>query len=111
MTNLQEAKESEIVSIYVRRWGIELTIKELKGGLHLGQMQVSKQGKRVEKAVTLSVMAYLPLVSMYGREEGIEKEMNIFKLKQRFTAEVFQEQMSRREQRWREKLDRYRLAA
>jgi len=30
-----------ILSIYARRWGVEVTIKELKSGLHLGQMQVT----------------------------------------------------------------------
>lgn len=39
VSNLLEAKVSEILSQYARRWGVEVTIKELKGGLHLGQMQ------------------------------------------------------------------------
>ena len=47
-----------ISSIYARRWGVEVTIKELKSGLHLGQMQVTKEAERVTRSVALSVMAY-----------------------------------------------------
>ena len=37
------ASAGAILSIYARRWGVEVTIKELKSGLHLGQMQVTKE--------------------------------------------------------------------
>ncbi|HXG65531.1 MAG TPA: transposase [Blastocatellia bacterium] len=111
VTNLLEAKVGEILSQYARRWGVELTIKESKGGLHLGQMQVTKRAERVERAVALPVLAYLLLVRLYGREEADEKRFSLLKLKQRFAADVFQEQLSRNEQKWRKKLDKYRLAA
>ena len=111
VTNLLEAKVGETLSQYARRWGVELTIKELKGGLHLGQMQVTKRAERVERAVVLPVLAYLLLVRLYGREESAGKGFSLLKLKQRFAEDVFAEQMSRTEQRWRKKLDKYRLAA
>jgi Transposase DDE domain len=38
VTHLTEASAGEVLSIYARRWGVEVTIKELKSGLHLGQM-------------------------------------------------------------------------
>ena len=94
-----------------RRWAIEVTIKELKAGLHIGQMQVTKDAKRVERSVVLSVVAYLVLVRLYGRKEYVEEGFSIFKLKQRFTAYVYQEQFVRSEQKWREKLNKYRAAA
>lgn len=111
VTNLLEAKTSEILSQYARRWGVEVTIKELKSGLGLGQMQVTKRGERVERAVILSVLAYLLLVQLYGREESDGKGFSLLRLKQRFAEDVFAEQMSRTEQKWRRKLDQYRLAA
>ena len=111
MTNLEGASEGEILSIYMRRWSIELTIKELKGGLHIGQMQVTREAKRVERSVVLSVIAYLVLLRLYGRGQWVKEGFSIFKLKQRFTADVFQEQLNRSEKKWREKLDKYRAAA
>ena len=111
VTNLCGAKEGEILSIYGRRWAIEVTIKELKAGLHIGQMQVTRDAKRVERSVVLSVVAYLVLVRLYGRKEYVEEGFSIFKLKQRFTAYVYQEQFVRSEQKWREKLNKYRAAA
>ena len=39
VTNLLEASAGTILSHYAWRWGVELTIKELKSGLHLGRMQ------------------------------------------------------------------------
>ena len=93
---------------YARRWGIEVTIKELKSGLHLGRMQVTKEKARVARSVALSVLAYLLLVRLYGKEEA---QFSVLKFKQRFVADVFQEQVTRTEARWREKVDKYRLAA
>jgi hypothetical protein len=40
VTNLKGVTASTVLSLYAWRWGVEVTIKELKGGLHLGQMQV-----------------------------------------------------------------------
>jgi hypothetical protein len=111
VTNLEAAKVGEILSIYARRWGVEVTIKELKGAVHLGQMQVTKDPDRVRRSVVLSVVAYLVLVRLYGREKSVQERFSLFDLKQRFTAEVFQEQLNRSEQKWRAKLDQYRAAA
>ncbi len=111
VTNLKGAKVGEILSIYARRWGIEVTIKELKGGLHLGQMRVTKEAERVERSAGLSVMAYLLLVKLYGRDEEVKEGFSLFKMKQRFIADVMQEQLNRSEQKWRRKLEKYRAAA
>ena len=51
----------------------ELTIKELKSGLHLGQTQVTQDKARVTRSVALSVVAYLLLVRLYGGEERLGK--------------------------------------
>ena len=55
--NLSDASAGAICSIYARRWGIELTIQELKSGLHLGQRQVTQDKARVTRSVALSVLA------------------------------------------------------
>src|SRR3712207_7316668 len=86
-----KATASQILSHYARRWGVEVTIKELKGGLHLGRMQVTRDAGRVQRSVTLSVLAYLLIVRLYGKEARSAREYSLFRLKQRFIAEVFQE--------------------
>jgi hypothetical protein len=113
VTNLHgaHAKTGAILSCYARRWDIEITFKELKGGLHLGRMQVTKEAARVERSVLLPVMAYLLLLRLYGREAATRQAVSLFQLKQRFTADVFEEHVNRSEQKWRKKLDQLKLAA
>jgi len=111
VTNLAEATTGTLLSYYHRRWGIEVAFKELKSGLHLGQMQVTKQAHRVEHALLLPVLAYLLLLRLYGAEMRPEVGYPIWQLKQRFLEEVYQEQHHRSEQRWRKKLDQYKAAA
>ena len=62
VTHLTAVSAGGILSIYARRWGVAWTIKALKSGLPLGQMQVTKEAERVGRAVALSVLAYLVLV-------------------------------------------------
>lgn len=112
VTNLTEATTTgTILSHYHRRWGVEVAFKELKSGLHLGQMQVTKEPERVERGLLLPVLAYLLLLRLYGREFSAERGASIWQLKRRFTEEVYQEQYDRSEHRWRKKLDQYRAAA
>jgi Transposase DDE domain len=111
VTNLLDASASVILSHYAVRWGVELTIKELKGGLHLGRMQVSQDADRVERSVVLPVCAYLLLVHLYGNEEGARKDWSLFQLKQRFTEALMQDQMNRVEQKWLRKWRKIKQAA
>ena len=90
---------------------MEVTFKELKNGLHLGRMQVTKDPERVRRAILLPVMAYLLLVRLYGKELEVDQGVTIFQLKQRFSEEVWQEQLNRSETKWRKKLDQLRVAA
>ncbi len=108
VTNLRGVSAGDILSHYARRWGVEVTFKELKSGLHVGQMQVTKEARRVRHSVALPVLAYIVLVRLYAKEEA---HFSVFKFKQRFATEVYQEQLTRTEQKWRTKLDQYRLAA
>jgi hypothetical protein len=108
VTNLTEAHAGPILSLYAWRWGVEVTIKELKSGLHLGQMQVTKEAERVTRSVALSVIASLLLVRLYGPDEALRKEWSLFKLKERFTEDVAQESMARAALRWQRKLKKFK---
>lgn len=111
VTNLNEAKTGDILSHVARRWGIEVTIKELKSGLHLGQMQVTKKPERVRKALLLPLLAYLLLLRLYGRELSPDEGCSLWRLKRRFIDEVYEEQQRRSDERWQKKLDKYKVAA
>lgn len=111
VTHLTEARAGEVLSIDAWRWGIEVTIKELKSGLHLGQMQVTKEAERVTRSVALSVLADLLLVRWYGHDEALSQDWSLFKLKQRFAEEVAQDAVTRTELKWQRKLKQYRHVA
>jgi len=111
VTNLTAAHAGPMRSIYAWRWGVEITIKALKSGLHLGHMQGTKEAERVTRSVALSVIAYLLLVRVYGQEKTRHKEWSLFKLTERLTADVPQEHRRRSELRWQRKLKQLRDVA
>ena len=111
VTNLNEAKTGDLLSPFARRWGLEVTFKELKSGLHLGQMQVTQAPERVRHALLLPILAYLLLLRLYGRELSPTEGFTLWKLKRRFIDEVYQEHQTRSDQRWQKKLDQHRAAA
>ena len=111
VTNLLDVSASVILSQYAIRWAVELTIKELKGGLHLGRMQVSQDAERVERSVVLPVCAYLLLVHLYGRDQAADKGGSLFQLKQRFTEALMQDQVHRVERKWQRKWNGIKDAA
>ena len=111
VTNLTKASAGAVCSIYAWRWGIEVTIKELKSGLPLGQMQVTKQAERVERSVALSVVAYLLLIRLYARDKALAKAWSLFKLKEHFIGEVAQEAVMRTERKWHHKLQQFKRIA
>lgn len=111
VTNLTKASAGAICSIYARRWGIELTIKELKSGLHLGQMQVTTEAERVARSVALPVVAYLLLVRLYGHDTLLTQEWSLFKLKERFIEDIVQAHVTHTELKWQRKLKQLKRAA
>jgi len=111
VTNLPEASTCEILSHFARRWMVEVTFKEIKTGLHLGQMQVTKEERRIQRSVVLPVMAYLLLLRLYGSELEPGQSASLFALKQRFIEEAYQEQLDRTESRFKQKLERLKRAA
>jgi hypothetical protein len=111
VTNLLEVKAGTVLSLYAWRWGVEVTIKELKGGLHLGQMQVTSDKDRVKRSVALPVCAYLLLVRLYGQEASLSGPWSLFRLKQRFMVDMANAQCDRIEAKWQRKLLKFKEAA
>lgn len=104
-------KAGTVLSLYAWRWGVEVTIKELKGGLHMGQMQVTSDKDRVKRSVALPVCAYLLLVRLYGRDKSLASPWSLFRLKQRFMVDMAKAQCDRIEARWQHKLLKLKAAA
>ena len=111
VTNLPEASTSEILSHFSRRWMVEVTFKELKTGLPLGQMQVTKEERRIQRSIVLPVMAYLLLLRLYGSEIKPGEKASLFVFKQRFIEEAYEEQFDRAETRYKKKLEHHKRAA
>jgi hypothetical protein len=111
VTNLKDVKASTVLSLYAWRWGGEVTRKELKGGLHRGQMQGTRDADRVARSVTLSVCASLLRIRLYGREEASGQPWSLFRLKERFQADLMRQEIDRTERKWQRKLKQYEDAA
>ena len=90
---------------------VEVTFKELKTGLHLGQMQVTKEERRIQRSIVLPVMAYLLLLRLYGSEIKPGEKASLFVFKQRFIEETYEEQFDRAETRYKKKLEHHKRAA
>jgi hypothetical protein len=80
VTHLPEWTPRQVVSIYQKRWAIELVNWELKSGLGLGQHQVSGDEKRSENSVGIAVLAYLFLLRACHHEITPGRAWSIFQL-------------------------------
>jgi hypothetical protein len=95
-TNLPEPVTArEIVGVYLRRWWIELLIKELKGVVGLGQHQITKKVDRVERSVAVAIMAYLLLLTLHAKDITADRPWSAFRLQRAFAWGVIQEQCER----------------
>ena len=74
-------------------------------------MQVTRDADRVARSVVLSVCAYLLLARLYGRDEESGQPWSLFRLKQRFHADLMREEMDRTERKWKHTLKQYQDAA
>jgi hypothetical protein len=74
-------------------------------------MQVTNDKERVTRSVSLSVLAYLLLVCMYGRDESAAKPWSLFKLKERFIGEVAHEAVRHTELKWQRKWKQFKDVA
>ena len=66
---------------------------------------------RVGRSVALSVLAYLVLVRLYGRDAALSQEWSLFKLKERFIGEVAQDAVQRTERKWQRKWKQFKDVA
>jgi hypothetical protein len=104
VTNLPETGTArEIVGVYLRRWGIERLMKELKGVVGLGQHQVTSQADRVERSVTIAIMAYLLRLKLRAKDIPTDRPWSAFRLQRAFAWEVVQAQSERsaRQMAWK----------
>jgi len=92
VTNLLELSGRQVISLYQRRWAIEILFKELKSGLGLGEHQVTKKLPRIEKSLGIALIAYLLLLR--ARKDDIKpgEPWSIFQLKTNFTLDLMQKQ-------------------
>ena len=111
VTNLPGASTGTILSYYARRWAVEVMFKELKSGLHPGQMQVTKKEERIQRSIALPVMACVMLLRVYAAELQPDRRTSFFALQKRFRTEVYQEQFDRSEVHFKKRLARFQRAA
>jgi hypothetical protein len=95
VTNLPHATAHLTVALYLRRWPIELCIKELKSVVGLGQHQVTKDAARVERSVAVAVMAYLLLLRLRAKQIKPGSSWSAFTLKQALAWEWGTRQLHR----------------
>jgi hypothetical protein len=95
VTNLPHATAHLTVALYLRRWPVELCIKELKSVVGLGQHQVTKDAARVERSVAVAVMAYLLLLRLRARQIKPGSAWSAFTLKQELAWEWGTRQLHR----------------
>jgi hypothetical protein len=95
VTNLPQATAHTTVAGYLRRWPVELCIKELKGVVGLGQPQVTKDMARVERSVAVALIAYLPLLRLQATQIKPGTSWSAFTLKQQVAWEVGTRQLKR----------------
>ena len=93
VTNLPEVNRRTVIALYSRRWNVELLIKELKGVTGLSQAQVTKEPRRVERSVALSLMAYLMLLRFRHTDIPAQGAWSAFTLKRNFAWEIMQQQI------------------
>jgi hypothetical protein len=96
VTNLPESVTApEVVGVYLRRWWVELLVKELKGVVGLGQHQVTKRVDRVERSVSVAIIAYLLLLKLCARNVPADRPWSAFRLQRTLAWEMVQAQCER----------------
>jgi hypothetical protein len=85
VTNLVELTARQVLSVYQRRWPIEILFRELKSGLGLGEHQVTKDLDRIEKSIGIAIIAYLVLIRARKKDICAGRSWSIFQLKSNFT--------------------------
>jgi hypothetical protein len=84
-----------IVGVYLRRWWVELLVKEVKGVVGMGQHQVTKNVDRVERSVAGAIMASLLRLKLQAKDIPVDRPWSAFRLQRTFAWEVVQAQGER----------------
>jgi hypothetical protein len=108
VTNLVELTARQVLSIYQKRWPIEILFWELKSGMGLGEHQVTKDVDRIEKSIGIAIIAYLVLIRARKADISPGRPWSIFQLKNNFTTELVCKQLELKLQR---KLNKLKKAA
>jgi hypothetical protein len=95
VTNLPQATAHLTVALYLRRWPVELCLKELKSVVGLGQSPVTKNAARVERSVAVALMAYLLLLRLRAKQIQPGRSWSAFTLKQGLAWDWGARQMKR----------------
>ena len=93
VTNLAELTPRQVVSMYQKRWAVELIHWELKSGLGLGEHQVSGDQNRSEKSIGIAVLAYLFVLRACHHEIVPGKPWSIFQLQHALRVRVMTNQV------------------
>lgn len=92
VTNLPNSLPRHVLSIYSRRWYIEVLNHELKSSCGLGHHQVTKKIERVQRSVAVSIISYLTILRFEHHRIEAQKHWSIFTLKHFFAIRIFQNQ-------------------
>lgn len=93
VTNLTELTPRQVLSIYQRRWPVEILFKELKSGLGLGEHQVTREPDRIEKSIGIAIIAYLFLLRACRDDIRPGTSWSIFQLQNNFRLKVITNQV------------------
>src|SRR2546425_4693598 len=93
VTNLDEWIPRQVVGAYQRRWPVEQINRELKTDLGLGEHQVSKDERRIEKSFGIAVLAYLLLIRACHQEMIPGKSWSVSQLQHAFRLRVITNQV------------------
>jgi len=93
VTNLVELTARQVLSIYQKRWPIEILFRELKSGMGLGEHQVTKDVDRIEKSFGIAIIAYLVLIRARKADISQGRPWSIFQLKNNFTTDLVCKQL------------------
>ena len=96
VSNIPGIEARDLVYLYTRRWFIECLFHELKSACGLGQQQVTKTPERVQRAVAMTMMAYLFLLRFEWARIPKDKHWSISSLKYFFTCRLLQAQCDER---------------
>jgi hypothetical protein len=92
VTNLPNPSVKTVLSIYQKRFLIEVLFRELKSGMGLGKQQVTKKEKRVENSIGCSIIAYLLILKLQNEDIPKDNSWSIFALRENFRHRVYQSQ-------------------